>query len=161
MQQKYILHWPHTMQNSTKLKLFNTFKNDYTRSPYLGLTSKLSERKEQVKFRIGNHKLRIETGRYDQITRVNRLCPICESNQIEDESHFLIYCNKYSIVRNTFYKKNKIEHIILTFKQLFSLQASGELKNSSNHHINIQLAKFISSCFDLCNILLSNQTNVT
>jgi len=108
MQQKYILHWQHTIQNSTKLTLFNTFKNDYTPPPpppYLGLTSKLSKRKEQVKFRICNHKLRIETGRYDQITRVNRLCPICESKQVEEESRFLIYCNKYSIVRNKFYKK--------------------------------------------------------
>ena len=30
MQQKYILQ--HTMQNSTKLEIFNTFKNDYTPS---------------------------------------------------------------------------------------------------------------------------------
>ena len=30
---------------------------------------------------------------------------------------------------------------------------------SSNHYINIQLTKYISSCFDLRNILLSNQTN--
>ena len=76
------------MQNSTKLEFFNTFlKNNYTPSSYLGLTNKLSERKELV---IGNHKLRIETGRYDQITRVNRLCPICASNQIENDSHFLI-----------------------------------------------------------------------
>ena len=37
--------------------------------------------------------------------RVNRLCPIGASNQIEDESHFLIYCNKYSILRNKFYEK--------------------------------------------------------
>ena len=29
----------------------------------------------------------------------------CASNQIEDESHFLIYCNKYSILRSKFYKK--------------------------------------------------------
>ena len=29
MQQKYIQHWQHTMQNSTKLEFFNTFKNDY------------------------------------------------------------------------------------------------------------------------------------
>ena len=65
-QQKYILYWQHTMQNSSKLEFFNTFKNDYTPSSYLGLTNKLSERKELVKFRIGNHKLRIETGRYDQ-----------------------------------------------------------------------------------------------
>ena len=87
-----------------------TFKNNYTPSSYLGLTSKLSESKELVKFRIGNHKLRIETGRYDQIPRVKRLCPISVSNQIEDESHFLIYCNQYSILRNKFYKKNKTYH---------------------------------------------------
>ena len=112
-----------------------------------------------LRVRLGNHKLRIETGRYDQILRVNRLCPLCKSNQIEDESHFLIYCNKYSILRNKFYKK--IEHIIPNFKQLSLLQIIRELMTSSNHYINIQLAKFISSCFDLRNIQLSNQTNAT
>jgi len=55
----------------------------------------------------------------------------------------------------------KIEHIIPTFEQLSSLRAISELMTSSNHYINIQLAKIISSCFDLRNILLSNQTNVT
>jgi len=35
------------MQNSTKVKVFNTFNNDYTLSSYLGLASKLSERKVQ------------------------------------------------------------------------------------------------------------------
>ena len=92
IQLKYNLYRQHTIQNSSKLEFFNTFKNDYTPSSYLSLTSKLNERKELVKFRISNHKLRIETGKYDQIPRVNRLCPLCKSNQIEDESHFLIYC---------------------------------------------------------------------
>ena len=159
MQQKNILYRQHTMQNSSKLEFFNTFKNDCTPSYYLGLTRKLKERKQLVKFRIGNHKLRIETGRYDQIPRVNRLCTLCKSNQIEDESHFLIYCNKYSILRNEFYKK--IEHIIPNFKQLSPLQIIRELMTSSNHYINIRVAKFISSCFDLRNIQLSNQTNAT
>ena len=64
----------------------------HTPSCYLDVTSKLSERKEQVRFRIGgNHKLRIKTGRYDQIPRVNRLCPIWESNQIKCDSHFLVF----------------------------------------------------------------------
>ena len=49
MQQNYILYWQHTMQKSTKLEFFNTCKNDYTPSSYLGLTNKLSERKELVK----------------------------------------------------------------------------------------------------------------
>ena len=57
MQQKYILYRQHTMQNSSKLEFFNTFKNDCTPSYYLGLTRKLNERKQLVKFRIGNHKL--------------------------------------------------------------------------------------------------------
>jgi len=70
-----------------------------------------------------------------------------------------MYCNKYSILRNEFYRK--IEHIVPTVKQLSSLQAIGELMTSSNHYINIQLAKLIPSCFDLRNILLSIQTNVT
>ena len=85
-------------QSSTKLEFFNTFKNDYTPSSYLGLTNKLSEWKEMSK-NLGwaITKLRVETGRYDQISRVNRLCPICASNQIEDESHFFIYCNKYTL----------------------------------------------------------------
>ena len=71
MQHKYILHWQHSIQHSKKLEFYNTFKNEYTPSCYLELTSKLNERKELVKFRIGNHKLMIETGRYSQIPRVN------------------------------------------------------------------------------------------
>ena len=80
MKHKYILHWQHTIQRSKKLDFCNTFKNEYTQE----LTSKLNERKELVKFRIGNHKLMIETGRYSQMPRVNRLCPTFGSNQIED-----------------------------------------------------------------------------
>ena len=101
MQHKYILLWRNTIQHSKKLEFYQTFKNGYTRS-YQELTSKLSERKELVKFRIGNHKLMIETGRYSQIPRVNRFCPTCGSNQIEDEIHLLFHCPKYSILRDMF-----------------------------------------------------------
>ena len=55
--------------------------------------------------RIGNHKLMIETGRYNQIPRVNRICPTCGSNQIEDEIHLLFHRPKYSIFRDRFYRK--------------------------------------------------------
>ena len=105
MQHKYIVHWQHSIQHSKKLEFYNNFKNEYTPFCYLELTSKLNERKELVKFRIGNHKLMIETGRYSQISRVNRLCPTCGSNQIEDEIHLLFHCPKYSIFRDRFYRK--------------------------------------------------------
>ena len=46
MQQKYNLYRQHTIQNSSKLEFFNTFKKDYTPASYLGLTRKSNERKE-------------------------------------------------------------------------------------------------------------------
>ena len=67
MHHKYILHWRHTTQRSKKLEFYNAFNHEYTPSCYLEHTSKLIERRELVKFRIGNHKLMIETGRYSQI----------------------------------------------------------------------------------------------
>jgi len=54
-------------------------------------------------------------------------------NQIEDESHFLMYCIKYSILRD-FIEKH-IENIVPTFKQLSPLQAIGELITSTNHYV--------------------------
>lgn len=67
--------------------------------------------------------------------------------------------NKYCILRDEFYRK-LVENISPTFKQLSPLQANGELWTSINYYVNIQLAKFISSSFDLRNILISNKTDV-
>ena len=43
MQHKYILHGQHTIQHSKKLEFYYTFKNEYTSSCYLEITSKLNE----------------------------------------------------------------------------------------------------------------------
>ena len=148
--QIYILHWQHSIQHSKKLEFCNTFKNEYTPSCYLELTNKLNEKKELVKFRIGNHKLIIETGRYSQIARVNRICPTCGSNQIEDEIHLLFHCPKYSVFRDRFYRK--LEYHLPYIKRLSTLEATKELMNSDNHFVNIQLLRFILSCLNLRNI---------
>ena len=51
-----------------------------------------NERRNLVKFRVSNHKLMIELGRYqtDHMPRETRLCPLCKSNQVENETHFLL-----------------------------------------------------------------------
>ena len=48
--------------------------------------------------------------------------------------------------------RDKRENTVSTFKQLYPLQAIDELMTPKKHIVNIQLAKFISSCFDPCNI---------
>ena len=59
----------------------------------------------------------IELGRYqtDHISRENRLCPLCKSNQIENETHFLFDCSKYSSQRRKFL--NRINEFIPTFER--------------------------------------------
>ena len=77
MQKKYIPHWKHSICNSQKLEFYNVFKDSYTLSIHLDVTRKNTNRKTLVKLRISKDKLKIETGRYDNISRCNRICPVC------------------------------------------------------------------------------------
>jgi len=79
----------------------------------------------------------IETGRYSQIPRVNRLRPPCRSNQIEGEipSYFFTVINT-QFFTDRFYRK--IEYQLPNIKRLSTLEATKELTNSGNHFVNIQ-----------------------
>ena len=54
-------------------------------------------RKIVCKFRLSNHKLPIEELRYDNIKRVERLCPICDLKVIGDENHYMLWCPNNTI----------------------------------------------------------------
>ena len=76
----------------------------------------LTEKHEKQKNRkIRNHKLNIETGRYDKISRCDRICPVCGLN-IEDEIRFLFNCPKYSSIKDDFF--NKIENRIPSYEHI-------------------------------------------
>ena len=90
MQKKYITHWKYPFAIHKSLNFIMFFKTaQYTPSIYLDVTRKNPNRKTLVKLRISNHKLNIVTGRYDKISRCDRICPVC-SLDIEDEIHFQI-----------------------------------------------------------------------
>ena len=147
MKQKYISHWNQTLQNSQKLSFYNTIKNNYSPSTYLDLTRKNPLRKTLVKLRISCHKLRIETGRYDNIPRNERICNFCNCNKIEDETHFLLDCPAYSQVRGIFF--SKIESKLPLLRLLPRETLLSHLMNSTDYFVNIKLISFISACFEL------------
>ena len=149
----YCLHWQHTLQHSKKLEFYYTFKTEYTASYYLDITKKITNRKALFKLRIGNHKLMIESGRYDQIPREN-FALLAGSNEIEDETHFLFNCPKYSIQRDEFY--NKVQFYVHNINYWPPIEAIKEsMTDSSNYFVNRQLMKWVLSCFDFRNKLLS------
>ena len=63
-------------------------------NPYLVVSPFLSRMdavgKSIIKFRLGSHKLKIETGRWTNTPRELRLCSTC--NQLEDEFHIVFDC---------------------------------------------------------------------
>ena len=102
---------------------------------------------------MSSHQLRIETGRYENIPRNERMCHFCTSNKIEDENHFLLDCKAYSQIRDTFF--SKLETKIPDFKSLSHDTLISLLMNSSDYLINCQLVSFISQCFELRTKLIS------
>ena len=73
------------------------------------------------KFRTTNHKLPIETGRWNNIDRVNRICTKCDNITIGDEYHYIMECEHFSNFRNRFIVTNLRERPnILKFKQIMS-----------------------------------------
>ena len=100
MQKKYITHWKHSRYSSQKPEFYSVFKDSYTSSIYLDVSRKILIEK----LGISNHNLNIETNKYDRISRCYRICPVCGLN-IEDETHFLFDCPKYSSIRDDFFNK--------------------------------------------------------
>ena len=113
-----------------------------------------------MKIRINDHKLMIETARYNQTPHNDRFCPVCNSGIIEDEFHFPLHCPKYSIPRKKFY--NQIPHNFVDFNQLSCTELKIKLMKSKNFSVNSHLLKCISLCNDSrVNNLLSNHTDDT
>ena len=96
----YISHWKQQITNSTKLSFYCKFKKKYELEQYLTTIKNPSQRRMLTKFRISNHKLLIEYGRYQNIPRDERHCKTCGTGAVEDEFHFAFECPSYSSIRN-------------------------------------------------------------
>ena len=104
----------------------------------------------------------LELGRYqtEHIPRENRLCPLCKSNQVENETHFLLDCSKYSLQRRTFF--DRINEIIPDFERKSTSQSIKLLMNSNDYHVNKLVMKSISLCMNIRDaLLLSGESDVT
>ena len=97
----------------TKLRLYREFKTHFEPELYLVRYLPNHIRSFFAQFRVGILPIRIETGRYTNIfdentgnfRRMNadeRICNICNMNSVEDEIHFLFYCNSFHHERADF-----------------------------------------------------------
>lgn len=98
--EKYAHEWFDMNENSPKLRTYKTFKSFFQIEPYVKMNLSKSERSMMAQFRCGILPLRIETGRYVGEPKHQRICRLCDTdNVIEDEIHFLTECCFYNDIR--------------------------------------------------------------
>ena len=92
-------------------------------------------RRTLVKLRIGCQNLR------------ERICPRCSGNKIEEETHLLLECPRYSSIRGIFL--SRIETKIDDIRKLLHENLISQLMNSNDCNVNRPLIMFISSFFEM------------
>ncbi len=85
---QWIAEWNATLRCRSSCSTYITYKNQFVLENYLVQLPE-QERIFLCKFRTGNHKFPIVTGRYNRTPRENRLCTKCEDNELGDEYHIL------------------------------------------------------------------------
>lgn len=124
----YSVKWARDIQNVAKLRTYRLYKTDFETEKYLCLNLNKNERSMLAQFRTGILPLRVETGRYIGEPLANRLCRLCDSQSVETEMHFLLFCAQYNDIRNTVFDN------LITDSHYLDLSNVGKLKYLLNYH---------------------------
>lgn len=128
----HIQEWVHKLTASSKGKMYSSFKQEIFLQSYL---IKLNPKHflPLIKFRTANHRLPVETGRWENIPHEERKCHLCTQNDIGDEYHYLLCCNYFnkerkSILKPYFYQRPNM----IKFKDLLNSDDTETLKKLSS-----------------------------
>ena len=140
--------------DTSKLRTYSLVKSTQGMSSYISKISNVKNRVALAKLRLSNHKLHIETGRFQHIDKTERFCSFCK-NQIEDEIHFVISCPTYSNLREPLFQniKGLDENIIfLTDEQKFT-----QILTDPNESVG----KFVRTIMEIREFLINNHRQRT
>ena len=79
-----------TKDKSYKYWIYLRNNPDLKTSPFLNRIDRVG--KSMIRFRLGAHNLRIETGRWSGLKREDRLCNFCQ--KMDDEYHAIFECRE-------------------------------------------------------------------
>lgn len=121
VQDKYIFDWSKAISDvkaNAKLRTYCKFKVVFECENYLLCIDDFKLRQCLTKFRISNHDLNIEKGRYLKLDINKRICNKCNLGLVEDEIHFLTVCEYYKDIRLEFFKLLNTRKIDYVFKDI-------------------------------------------
>ena len=124
---------------TSKLDYYEKIKTTFEYEPYLDILANSASRRALTQLRMCSHNLEIEFGRFNNISRENRLCKLCNMKSVESEFHFLLCCPKYNHLRSKYLKKR--------YTTWPSIQKFVSVMSSKNRNAILNLGKFVNEAF--------------
>lgn len=93
--------WHERLEGSSKGIIYRIFKHNIKFESYLTLIPE-SYYIPILKFRTSNHKLPVETGRWENVQHSERKCLLCNADKIGDEFHYLFECSSFRAARHKY-----------------------------------------------------------
>ena len=130
---QYTQQWNTLVNSSYKGKLYHIYKESIGFEPYLKFLP-LTDAPSLFKFRTANHKLPIETGRWDGTLIEHRKCSLCQRDEIGTERHYLLSCDHFNDTRSKYLSNISLDNSEYNYKKLMQ---------SSSPAILSKLVRFI------------------
>ena len=113
LHEKACNNWSIETHRKPKLRTYVTFKNTFEIEPYVISFMNRKCRSYLAQFRAGILPLEIEIGRWQNKPLDMRICKLCDRNDVEDESHFILKCPFFFNERNSFmnHVRNNVPNI--------------------------------------------------
>lgn len=122
-------NWNAEVNANSTCTNYRIFKSNLQFENYL-VTLNQSDRIWLCKFRCGNSKLPINTGRYKGIARQDRFCSECTNHQLGDEFHYLFECPSFEKERKRYLKAcYRVRPNTFKMSALMDIQKVGELSS--------------------------------
>ena len=140
--------WKINVENKPKLRTYKLIKDIPDCEPYVKGNLSFSERSFIAQLRLGILPLNIETGRFVNKPLQERKC--CNCQVLEDESHFLFYCQLYNNERRSLYHKISYREV-----GFLILSETGKFKLLCNKYFRF-LAQYITKSWAIRQNMLYN-----
>ena len=122
---KYKTAWKSALDKKPKLRTYRKIKEHFGPEKFVLLNLTRPERSILSQIRCGSLPLKIETGRYQNLPAEERICELCDLEEVEDEIHFIFRCPLYDEQRKSLMSEltpiNWTNEESETLKTLFSL----------------------------------------
>jgi hypothetical protein len=125
----------------SKLRTYVEFKSLLCPEQYLLEVTIPCHRRALSRLRCSNHSLIIESGRYHNIDVDDRICQLCDTDEIEDEYHFVLVCPLFIDIRNHLPQQYTVNSSRDKFYSLMSSNKSSTIKSLAFYVYNAFLRR--------------------